>query len=44
MGHIGAGGITGGAPDLNLHGVRGGKIPGQGEGLQGGGIGEGSGA
>ena len=29
----GAGGIAGGAPGLNLHGVRGGGIPGQGEGM-----------
>ena len=41
---IGAGGITGGAPGLILYGVRGGEIPGQGEGMRGGGTGGGSGA
>ena len=44
VGYIGAGGIAGGAPGLNLCRVRGGGILGQGEGMQGGGIGGGSGA
>ena len=44
VGCIGVGGIAGGAPGLNLCRVRGGGIPGQGEGVQGGGIGGGSGA
>ena len=44
VGHIRAGGIAGGAPGLNLCSVRGGGIPGQGEGVQGGRIGGESGA
>ena len=44
VGCIRAGGISDGAPGLNLHGVRGKGIPGQGEGMQGGGIGGESGA
>ena len=44
MGCIGAGGIAGGAPGLNLCGVRGGGIPVQGKGVRGGGTGGGSGA
>ena len=41
-GYIGAGGITGGAPGLNLGRVRDRGIPRQGEGMQGGETGRGS--